>query len=258
MRVLPLPLLLIGLLLAACGVDPTGVADVDLLDPARGELGMPTKPYSGPDLEAVELLGDMVRWQRGLTGAAYTAKVYARGAAGGTKPAGLPWAGGGEWEARTTFAVTYAKPAAYRFDTREATLPGQAGTTILLGPDDAQVRAPGLAGLLVRTRALGHADLANCRGLSLAQLTPGATVRRLGAAATARILGEVRVDDALLDLIEVPRTPAFDPEVAREVLGLERGSGALRLHQLFGADGRKVYEQLLLGLRPTAWSKLKL
>ena len=31
-----------------------------------------------------------------------------------------------------------------------------------------------------------------------------------------------------------------------------------RLHQLFGADGRKVYEQLLVGLRPTAWRKLKL
>jgi len=254
-----LPLLLIGLLLAGCGADPTGVADVDGLEPVRGEVGMPTQPYSGPDLEAVELLGEMVRWQRGLKGAAYTAKVYARGAAGGTKPAGLPWAGGGEWEARTTFAVTYAKPAAYRFDTREATLPGQAGTRILLGPTDAQVRLPGfLAGLVTHTRALGHPDLSNCRGLSLAQLTPGATALRVGAAATARIIGEVRVDSVLLDLVEVPRTPAFDPEVAREVLGLERGSGALRLHQLFGADGRKVYEQLLVGLRPTAWSKLKL
>ena len=51
------------------------MADVDGLEPVRGEVGMPTQPYSGPDLEAVELLGEMVRWQRGLKGAAYTAKV---------------------------------------------------------------------------------------------------------------------------------------------------------------------------------------
>lgn len=241
--------LFIGLLLAGCGADPSGVADYDLAAPVREPIGFPTAPYQGPDTDAVTLLGDLARWQRGLAGAAYTAKVYSRGAAGGKKPAGLPWAGGGEWESRTTWEVAYTRPGTYKFKAIESLQTGVAGLRIAFDAKGASLRPPGLGGLIARKRDLLHADLADCRGWSIAALTPGATATRLTAAASARIVGETRLDGVVLDLVEVPRTPSFDPEVVREVLGLERGSHALRLHQAFAGDGRKVYEQLLLGLR---------
>jgi len=73
-------------------------------------------------------------------------------------------------------------------------------------------------------------------------------------------MGESRVDGEPLALYEVPRTPAFDPLVTREVLGLSKGTGRLRYHALL-VGNRKVFEASVLSLRddpgmPEAFFKL--
>jgi hypothetical protein len=246
----PTLLLALALLLGGCGADPSSLADVD--GPVREALSYPTSGHGAPDQDALDRLMAMERAHKALAGASYTARVYSRGTFGGKKPADVPWAGNGEWEGRTTWEATYVRPEAYRFVAKESTDHDRVGLRVLLAKGGATVRLPGLRGLVARKRDLQHEDLLDYRGHSLAALTPAATVTRLAGAATARIAGETRLDGVVLDLVEIPRTPAFDPEVAREVVGIERGTGHLRLHAMYAADGRKVYEQQVLGLRKDA------
>lgn len=243
------------LLLAGCGVDPSDVFDFEP-DGARPRLDLPTERKVGPDQDALDRLMAMERAQRSLAGATWTARIYSRGTFGGAKPKDAPWAGGAEWEGRTVWEVAYAKPGTHKLTAVESTVRDQVGLRVLLEPKGATVRYPGIRGLIARKVDAQHEDLLDFRGHALAHLTPQATITRLAGSATATVAGETRLDGAVLDLVEIPRTPAFDREVAREVLGVERATGHLRLHAMYDADGRKVYEQQLLGYKPQAGSSV--
>lgn len=247
----PTALLATALLLAGCGVDPSDVFDFEP-DGVRQPLDLPTERKVGPDQDALDRLMAMERAQRALMGAAWTARVYSRGTFGGAKPKDAPWAGGAEWEGRTVWEVAYARPETYKLTAVESTVRERVGLRVLLEPRGATVRYPGLKGLIARKLDAQHEDLLDFRGHALAHLTPQATITRLAGSATAQVAGQTRLDGAVLDLVEVPRTPAFDREVAREVLGIDRATGHLRLHAMYDADGRKVYEQQLLGLQAQA------
>ncbi len=246
----PTVFLLAALLLGGCGADPS-----DLFDPGgavREPLQYPSEGHGAPDQDAIDRLIAMERAQRAIAGASYTARVYSRGTFGGAKPKDAPWAGGAEWEGRTVWEAEFAKPDAYRMKAIDSTTRDRVGLRVLLEGKGATLRYPGLRGLVALKRDLQHEDLLDFRGHALAKLTPQATIARLAGSGTARLVGQTRLDGAVLDLIEIPRTPAFDPEVAREVVGIERGSAHLRLHAMYDADGRKVYEQQILGLKPQA------
>lgn len=239
-----------ALLLAACGADPS---DFQLPDAGvREQLPYPAEGHGAPDQAAIDRLIALERAHRDLAGATYTARVYARGAFGGAKPKDAPWAGGGEWEGRTVWEVAFTRPDVYRMRAIDSTLEDQVGLRVTLEPGRATVRYPGLRGAFARELDPRHADLLNFRGHALGELTPGATIARLAGSATARLVGETRLDGAVLDLVEIPRTPAFDREVAREVLGIARTTAVLRLHAMLDASGRKVYEQQIMGHRAQA------
>lgn len=243
-------ILVAALLLAGCGVDPS-----ELFDPGdfvREPLDYPGEGHGAPDQDAIDRLVALERAQRAIAGATFTARIYSRGTFGGKKPKDAPWAGGAEWEGRTVWEVAFAKPDVYRLQAIDSTTREQVGLRVLLEREGATVRYPGLRGLVAHKRDLQHEDLLDFRGHALARLTPQATVSRLAGSGAARVVGETRLDGAVLDLIEVPRTPGFDPEVAREVLGIERASAHLRLHAMYDAEGRKVYEQQILAFRPQA------
>ena len=249
----PTAFLAAALLLAGCGVDPSDVFDFEP-DGARPQLDLPTDREVGPDQDALDRLMAMERAGRALAGATWTARIYSRGTFGGAKPKDAPWATGAEWEGRAVWEVAYAKPGTHRFKALESTVRDQVGLRVLLEPKGATVRYPGLRGLIARKLDAQHEDLLDFRGHALGLLTPQATIARLAGSATAKVLGQTRLDGAMLDLVEIPRTPAFDREVAREVLGIEPASGHLRLHAMYDAEGRKVYEQQLLGYKALAGS----
>ena len=246
----PIAILAAMLLLGGCGADPAGLFEPD--PGVRESMDLPEQLRGAPDQDALDRLMGMARAHKALAGAAFTARTYARGTFGGKKPKDAPWATGAEWEGRTVWEVAYAPPATYRLKAVDSTVKDRVGFRALLTPTGATVRYPGLPGLIARKRDLQHADLLDFRGHALAHLTPAATIARLAGGATARLTGESRVDGQVVDLVEIPRTPAFDPEVAREVLGIERGTHVLRLHAMFDAEGRKVYEQQILGFKAQA------
>ena len=71
---------------------------------------------------------------------------------------------------------------------------------------------------------------------------------RLVGAATARAVGETRVDGEPLDLYEIARTPTFDALVSREVVGLAKNGRRLRLHAMYAGE-QKVFEALVMSVR---------
>lgn len=242
-----LALLAVALLSGGCGAVPA-----DLMGPEPGikeAIDYPSEGFGQPDQDALDRLMAMARAQQATAGASYTARVYSRGTFGGEKPKDAPWAGGAEWEGRTVWEVDYTGPGSYRMKAVDSTVKQRVGFRVLLEPGGATVRYPGLRGLIAHKRDLQHADLLDFRGHALAKLTPQATVARLAGAATGRMVGETRLDGAVLDLIEIPRTPSFDPAIAREVLGVARDGAGLRLHAMYDAEGRKVYEHQILGFR---------
>lgn len=246
----PIACLAAALLLGACGANPS-----DLFDPGdavREPLQYPAEGHGQPDQDALDRLMAMERAQRTLAGASFTARIYSRGTFGGAKPKDVPWAGGAEWEGRTVWEVDFAKPDVYRMKAVDSTTRDRVGLRVLLESKAATVRYPGLRGLVAVKRDLQHEDLLDFRGHALAKLTPQVTIARLAGSGTARLVGETRLDGAVLDLVEIPRTPVLDPEVAREVVGIERGSAHLRLHAMYDAEGRKVYEQQIMGFKPLA------
>lgn len=229
---------MIGLLLVVgCGREE-GLPRAPIGDSGNGQsVGLPNGEHRYLDQKGIDLLIAMGRAQRALTGATYEARLFSRGAAG-KKPAAVPWAGQGEWEGRVTCRVAYVAPGRYLMEWVGATDPALIGLKALLGPAGAGVRLPGLlAGAIVRHRPLDHPDLSTYRGHPLAWLTPAATVARLAGAASARYVGETRLDGQLLDLVEIPQSPPFDPLIAREVVGLERGTQRLRSHGMYTSEG---------------------
>ena len=255
-QVLPYVGIAFILAVAGCGADPGRLLDPS--DPVREQLAYPAEGLGAPDQDALDRLMAMERAHRAVAGASYSARVYARGSLGGAKPKEAPWAGGAEWEDLTVWEVAYARPDVHRLKAVEGTLKGRVGLRVLLEPGHATVRYPGLRGLIAHERDLQHEDLIDQRGHALAELTLQATVGRLAGSATARLVGETRLDGVPLDLVEIPRTPAFDREVAREVVGIARQGAVLRLHAMYDAAGRKVYEQQVLGFRAQAAAPGKL
>ena len=92
----------------------------------------------------------------------------------------------------------------------------------------------------------------NFRGHRLDAGSLGGLARRFGQGdPDARYLGAMVQDGEPLELVEIPRAPAFDRTIVREVLALDARTHLVRYHAMFTAQ-RKVYEMRIRKLKANA------
>jgi hypothetical protein len=159
---------------------------------------------------------------------------------------------GGEWEATTVYQVAYKRSERYRIDVTQCSNPASVGMKIAVDHEHAQVRLTGVLGLVPIGLDMGDSKMLNFRGHRLDQGSLTGLARRLGnGEPTARFAGEMNMDGAICDVVEIPHAPSFDPAIAKEVLGIDRQTHLVRYHAMFTAQ-RKVYEMKIKKLRPNA------
>lgn len=254
---------LVVLGLAGCGAEPTlpvAPRPVRPLPPAA-PIGIPPYGQAGPGMpapgapaagQAQALLAEMGRAVGALRSASYQGVMYCRGSVG-NKPKGLSALSNGEWEATSTYQVRYQRPEAYRIEVTKCTNQNSVGMKMVVRNDRAQVKLPGILGMLKISLSLGDAQMKNFRGHRLDEGSLTGLARRFSSppAPDARLVGEMNVSGRMLDLVEIPRAPSFDKTVLKEVIGVDRQTRLPLLHGMFTGE-RKVYEMKITQIQLNA------
>lgn len=230
--------------LVGCGAERSPLS-VRPAGPPATSLTVPGTATSAPDMPAITLLFAMGEAERRLQSAVFEGHMYCRGGVG-KKPKALTTLPGGEWEARNTYDAAFRRPAVTRIEVTAATNPAAVGMRLRVEGTQASVKMPGLLGALTIRKQLGDSEMLNFRGHRLDALSLGGLAKRFSGAADARLLGETVYDNHTLDLVEIPRGPAFDKAVTREVLGIDRLTHLPLLHAMY-AGKQLVYELKLEG-----------
>lgn len=248
-----------ALLLAGCGAEPLPLApDVDY-EPSP-PVSLPPWPHGpqqpgvgapGADAKAQALLAEMARATSQLRSASYTGLLYCRGSVG-NKPAALKM-DKGEWEVYSTYKTQFKAPGTYRVDVTKCTNPKSVGMAIYIVKDKAQVRLPGVLGLMKMSFNLQDKEMLNFRGHRLDHGSIDGLAKRLAQppAPEARWAGEATIEGRLVDIVEIAKAPSFDKTVVKEVVGIDRQNKMPILHAMFTAQ-RKVYEMKMQNFRVNA------
>jgi hypothetical protein len=241
-------------LLAGCGTQ--GVSTTPRPprpEPTAPAIGIPVPGVGGAQPGAgnvQQLMQTMARAHAELKSATSEVAMYCRGGVG-TKPKGLPDLGG-EWEVTTTYKMSYKKTERYRIDVTKCTNPNSVGMKMAVTGTQANVRLGGFLSMVPISRSLSDKDMLNFRGHRLDTGSLTGLARRLNNNdPQARLAGEMVLDGAALDVVEIPHAPSFDKTIAREVVGIDRATKLIRYHAMYTAT-RKVYELKFKALRPNA------
>jgi hypothetical protein len=221
-------------------VQPTQVIGI----PQPGSTGQ------GEDPNAQQILRAMGQATNALSTATYDGVMYCRGGKG-TKPKVLPDLGG-EWEATTVYQVAYKRSERYRIDVTKCSNPASVGMKLSVDHTHATVRLTGVLGLVPLGIDMGDSKMLNFRGHRLDAGSLTGLARRFGnGEPTAHFAGQMELDGAACDVVEIPHAPSFDAAVSKEVLGIDRQTHLVRYHAMFTPQ-RKVYEMKIQKLRPNA------
>lgn len=243
-----------AVLLTGCGsagtptTAPTPHAPVQ---PAQ-VIGIPQPGFTnqGEDPNAQQILRAMGQATNSLGTATYDGVMYCRGGKG-TKPKALPDLGG-EWEATTVYQVAYKRSERYRIDVTQCSNQASVGMKIAVDHARAQVRLTGVLALLPINLDMGDSKMLNFRGHRLDSGSLTGLAHRFGSGEpTAHFAGQMEMDGAQCDVVEIPHAPSFDAAIAKEVLGIDRQTHLVRYHAMFTAQ-RKVYEMKIKKLRVNA------
>lgn len=249
---------LAALMLAGCGAEPSLPVAPKPYRPLPAPLPIGIPPYGGqpapqaPGSSAQALLMEMGQAVGAMRSARYTGVMYCRGSVG-NKPKGVDKLANGEWEVTSTYQVRYQRPEAYRIEVTKCTNQNSVGMKMVVRNDRAEVKLPGLLGLINVSLSLGDAQMKNFRGHRLDEGSLTGLARRFSnpPAPDARLVGEMPLSGRMLDLVEIPRAPSFDRTLLKEVIGIDRQTRLPLLHGMFTAE-RKVYEMKITQIQPNA------
>lgn len=215
--------------------------------PQPGQPGMPGQPGAANG-QAQALLTEMGRAVSGLRSASYQGILYCRGSFG-NKPKSLPNLNG-EWEATSHYQVDYKRPEAYRIEVTKCTNTNSVGMKIVIHQNQAQVKLPGLLGMVKFDFTLDSKEMKNFRGHRLDVGSISGLAKRFATAPVpeARLVGEMAQSGRMLDLVEITRTPDFDRTIVKELIGVDRQSRLPLLHAMYTSQ-RKVYEMKIPSIR---------
>lgn len=242
------------LILSGCGAQPSLPVAPKVPKPPKQVVGIPTPGAGGaqpgaPAGAVDALLAQMVAAERTLQSASWKGMMYCRGS-WGNKPKNLNKLANGEWEAHSTYQTTYKKPEHYKVAITACTNPASIGVQMLIKNQNVKAKLPGLLGVVPFERTLADKELKNFRGHRLDYGTFNGIAKRLGAlpAPDAKVVGQMPLENRVLDLIEFNRTPAFDRTIVKEVVGIDRTTHLPLYHAMYTGE-RKVYELKYMSLK---------
>ena len=235
------------LILTGCGAQPTLPEAPKVPRQPKQVVGIPFPGAGGampgaPAGQVDALLAQMVTAQKSLSTASWKGMMYCRGK-WGSKPKVLATLPNGEWEAYSTYQTTYKRPEHYRVTITACTNPNSIGVRMLIKGQSVTAKLPGLLGVVPFQKTLADKETKNFRGHRLDDSSFEGIVKRLGMkpAPDAKIMGQMTLENRVLDVVEFTRTPAFDRTIVKEVLGIDRTT-KLPLYLAMYTAERKVYE----------------
>lgn len=242
------------LILTGCGAQPTLPEAPKAPRKPKQVVGIPMPGAGGaqpgaPAGQVDALLAQMATAQRNLQTASWKGMMYCRGS-WGSKPKVLKALANGEWEAHSTYQTTFKRPEHYRVTITACTNPASIGVRMLIKQQNVTAKLPGLLGVVPFNKTLADKETKNFRGHRLDDGSFDGIVKRLGKlpAPDAKLTGEMRMENRVLDVVEFARTPAFDRTIVKEVVGIDRTTKLPLYHAMYTAE-RKVYELKYMSLK---------
>jgi hypothetical protein len=228
-----------------CGATPSGTTVLPA-PPPPSIVTMPTELHAGPDERAITLTFQMAKAVAGLRTAHYMAETFCRGNVGKC-PHGLTPSADGTWQGTLKASEHLDAPNSYTVTVAGGDDPTFTGTSLSIIGDSVRGVPGGWRSILPWHAHLADARMLDFRGHRRDEFDFGGLAHRLAGAATATYLGSDQWAGVAIDRIEVPRAPVGDPDVTREVLGLDATSHLPLVIERYTRTGL-VYARRLRGL----------
>jgi hypothetical protein len=234
-----------------CGATPS-LTPVLPAPPPPSQVTMPAKHYAGPDERAITLTFEMAKAVSALRTAHFAAQTFCRGNQGKC-PHGLSPMPDGTWQGTCEATEAFSAPNTYQVSPTGGDDTTFAGVTLAIAGDAVTGVSGGWRSVFPWHAHLGDARMLDFRGHRRDEFDFLGLAHRLAGAASATYLGTEPWAGVTIDRIEVPRAPVGDPEVTREVLGLDATSHLPLVIERYTRTGL-VYARRLRGLVTTGIS----